>query len=288
MSHVPTRLRSVLFAPASRPDVLRKLPRSGPDAVVLDLEDAVPADGKPEARVHARDVGAELADEHPTLAVFVRVNAVSSPWFADDVRDGLAPGLAGVVVPKVETPADVEAAAQALDRADLGGLTVFAGVETALGVARVDELLSPPVAAVYFGAEDFIADMGGVRTEAGTEVLYARSRVALAARVAGVHAVDQIVAAFDDDERFLRRRSTGTGDRVRREAVHPPGAGPPGQRGLLAVRGRRRPGPPAPGRVRRGAARAGTRRSRSRVRWSTSPWRAGRGAIVSAAEEDER
>jgi citrate lyase subunit beta / citryl-CoA lyase len=222
MSHVPARLRSVLFAPASRPDVLRKLPRSGPDAVVLDLEDAVPADGKPEARVHARDVGAELADEHPTLAVFVRVNAVSSPWFADDVRDGLAPGLAGVVVPKVETRADVEAAAQALDRADLGGLSVFAGVETALGVARVDELLSPPVAAVYFGAEDFIADMGGVRTDAGTEVLYARSRVALAARVAGVHAVDQIVAAFDDDERYLadarQGRAIGYGGKL---CIHP-------------------------------------------------------------------
>ncbi len=222
MSDVPTRLRSVLFAPASRPEVLRKLPRSGPDAVVLDLEDAVPPDGKPEARVHAREVGAELADEHPALAVFVRVNAVSSPWFADDVRDGLAPGLAGVVVPKVETPADVEAAAQALDRADLGGLTVFAGVETALGVGRVDELLSPPVAAVYFGAEDFIADMGGVRTEEGTEVLYARSRVALAARVAGVHAVDQIVAAFDDDERFRadarQGRAIGYGGKL---CIHP-------------------------------------------------------------------
>jgi citrate lyase subunit beta/citryl-CoA lyase len=196
-------MRSVLFAPASRPDVLRKLPRSAPDVVVLDLEDAVPPDGKVEARQHAREVGAELAREHPALLVFVRVNAVSSEWFVDDVRDALAPVLSGVVVPKIEAVSDVEAVARSLDDAGLAALGVLAGIETAAGVARVAELLRPPVSAVYFGAEDFIADMCGTRTEAGTEVLYARSRVALAARIAGVPAIDQIVASFDDDERFL-------------------------------------------------------------------------------------
>ena len=55
------RLRSLLFAPASRPDVLAKLPRSNPDGVVVDLEDAVPAHGKADARPHANRVGAELA-----------------------------------------------------------------------------------------------------------------------------------------------------------------------------------------------------------------------------------
>ncbi len=198
-----SRMRSVLFAPASRPDVLRKLPRSGPDAVVLDLEDAVPPDGKVEARRHAREVGTELAVAHPELAVLVRVNARSSDWFTADVRDALAPALFGVVVPKVEAVADVEAVAGSLEDAGLSTLAVLAGIETAAGVARVEELLRPPVSAAYFGAEDFIADMGGTRTEAGIEVLYARSRVALAARLTGVHAIDQIVASFDDDERFL-------------------------------------------------------------------------------------
>ncbi len=69
--------------------------------------------------------------------------------------------------------------AAALDAAGLGHLHVLAGLESALGVERARELLRPPVAVAYFGAEDFIADLGGVRTEASTEVLYARSRVAL-------------------------------------------------------------------------------------------------------------
>jgi citrate lyase subunit beta/citryl-CoA lyase len=204
------RLRSLLFAPANRPDVLAKLPRSGPDGVVIDLEDAVPAGGKPDARVHARRVGAALAADHPGIAVYVRVNAVPSEWFADDVDDGLVGALHGVVVPKLESPEQVDAVAAALGKQSLEHLAVVAGVETAMGVAHADEVAShPAVAAVYFGAEDYVADLGGIRTETNLEVLYARSRVALAARIAGVHALDQVVTALDDAERFLRDAAEG-------------------------------------------------------------------------------
>jgi citrate lyase subunit beta/citryl-CoA lyase len=202
LTGVPQRLRSLLFAPASRPDVCLKLPRSGPDGVVIDLEDAVPPDGKADAREHARSVGSQLAADHPGLAVYVRVNAVPSEWFERDVREALNDQLAGVVVPKLESAEQVDAVAGALAAAGLSGLHVLAGIETAAGVAHADAVMRGPVAAAYFGAEDFISDMGGVRTESNTEVLYARSRVALAARIAGVHPIDQIVATIDDDARF--------------------------------------------------------------------------------------
>jgi citrate lyase subunit beta/citryl-CoA lyase len=61
----------------------------------------------------------------------------------------------------------------------------------------------------YFGAEDFVADMGGVRTSSNHEVAYARARVALAARLGGVHALDQIVADFRDDGRYIREAEEG-------------------------------------------------------------------------------
>jgi len=67
----------------------------------------------------------------------------------------------------------------------------------------VRELLVAPVVVAYFGAEDFVADMGGVRTLGSAEVLYARSRVALAARLAGVPAIDQVVTRLDADDHFL-------------------------------------------------------------------------------------
>lgn len=203
------RLRSLLFAPASRPEVVAKLPRSEPDGVVLDLEDAVAPSGKQDARRVARELGGRLATEHPGIAVYVRVNAVPTEWFTDDVRRALHPDLAGVVVPKVESPAQVEAVLEALAGAGVGDLGILAGIETAAGVAAVEQLLRPPVTAAYFGAEDFIADLGGVRTPGNREVLYARSRVVLAARLGGVHALDQIVATYDDEAVFVADAGEG-------------------------------------------------------------------------------
>jgi citrate lyase subunit beta/citryl-CoA lyase len=202
--------------------MVAKLPRSGPDGVVIDLEDAVPPDAKGDARRHAREMGERLAAEHPELGVYVRLNAVRSPWFTDDVDEALGPALTGVVVPKLDSPNDIDVVSAALERRRLEHLLLIAGIETAAGVARIDDLLREPVVAAYFGAEDFITDMGGVRTDSGFEVLYARSRVAVAARLAGVHAIDQIVPRFDDEERFLddarAGRAIGFGGKL---CIHP-------------------------------------------------------------------
>ncbi|WP_419851432.1 HpcH/HpaI aldolase/citrate lyase family protein [Candidatus Poriferisocius sp.] len=204
------RLRSLLFAPASRPDMCAKLPRSGPDGVVLDLEDAVAAAAKAEARGQARAAADELCRQHPDLAIFVRVNPPGTEWFADDVAESLGTELAGVVVPKLESAAEVDRVRDALAEAGRGHLRLLAGIETAAGVARaVDVVGHPGVQIAYFGAEDYITDMGGVRTDDGLEVLYARSQVALAARLAGVPVLDQVVTAFGDDGRFMADAAVG-------------------------------------------------------------------------------
>jgi citrate lyase subunit beta/citryl-CoA lyase len=199
------RLRSLLFAPGNKGEVLAKLPRSGPDGVVLDLEDAVPADAKAEARAVVAEVAPTLVAENPDLAVFVRVNAVPSEWFGDDLA-AVGPDLTGVVVPKLESAEQVATVVGALPE----GLLVVAGLETAAGVARAEEVLADDrVVAAYFGAEDFVADMGGVRTAEGTEVLYARSAVALAARLTGTLAIDQVVTDLQDEDRFRADAAVG-------------------------------------------------------------------------------
>ncbi len=204
------RMRSLLFAPGNRAEVLAKLPRSGPDGVVLDLEDAVPADAKGEAQGIVARAAAELRDGHPEVAVHVRVNAVPSEWFAADMATALVPGIAGVVVPKLESAEQVVTVVARLDQLGLDGLGIVAGLETAVGVARAEEVLSDPRVLVgYFGAEDYVADLGGVRTPAGTEVLYARSRVALAARLTGTLAVDQVVTDLTDEDRFRADAAVG-------------------------------------------------------------------------------
>ncbi len=197
------RLRSVLIAPAVRPDFIAKLPSRGADVLFLDCEDAVP----PNAKADARRIVAEWV---PRLTaggsiVVVRINPVSSEWFADDVTDGLPPEVNGVVIPKIERLSDLSTAASALDAVGLSHVGVFAGIETALGVADARVLLAHPrVVAAYFGAEDFVADMGGVRTESNAEVAVARAQVALAARLASVPLVDQVVTNFSDDGRYRR------------------------------------------------------------------------------------
>jgi len=197
------RLRSLLFAPAVRPDFVAKLAQRGADAVVIDCEDATPANAKAQGRTNARRLAPALVAAG--CQVTVRVNAEPTEWFLDDIRDGLTADLAAVVVPKVETLAGLDAVGAALDAAGFGDLGVLVGLETALGVADARVLLAHRlVVAGYFGAEDFIADMGGVRSEDNREVLFARSSVALAGRLAGVPVLDQVVTDFRNGERFGR------------------------------------------------------------------------------------
>jgi len=198
---LPRRLRSLLFAPSVRPDLARKAPRTGADAVVIDLEDSTAPSAKAEGRRILAEVAAELAPQLPVLA---RVNDPATPWHEDDLR-ALPAGLAGIVVPKVESLEGLDALQERLDALEIGSPALIAGLETALGAADARGLLAHPVVdGAYFGAEDFVADMGGVRTPDNAEVAYARSRVALAGRLAGVPVLDQIVADFGDDARCRR------------------------------------------------------------------------------------
>jgi citrate lyase subunit beta/citryl-CoA lyase len=180
---------------------VERLGERGADAVVIDCEDATPANAKEEGRANAARLAPILAASG--VAVTVRVNAQPTEWFADDVREGLSDSLAAVVVPKVESIAGLDAVDAVLSACGLGDLGVIAGLETALGVADSRQLLAHPrVVAGYFGAEDFIADMGGVRTASNDEVATARSMVALAGRLAGVPVLDQVVTDFRDLDRF--------------------------------------------------------------------------------------
>ena len=194
-------MRSLLFAGATRPDLVAKLPRSGPDAVVIDLEDAVPADAKDQARGMLADLVGLVA----AVPAYVRVNSAASAWFAADLAAVAALPLAGVVVPKAEARADLERVRDAVG----ADVAIVAGLESALGVAHADAILAAEPALAYFGAEDYIADLGGRRTPGGDEVLYARSRVALAARIAGVTALDQVVVDVRDPDAFERDAQAG-------------------------------------------------------------------------------
>jgi citrate lyase subunit beta/citryl-CoA lyase len=202
-----TRARSMLFMPATRADMIAKIPRIGPDVAVADLEDAVAAGDKERARGIAA-AAIDALDQGP-VTVLIRVNAIGTPWFDGDIAAAAGCAAAGIVVPKLATPQELGHVRQALAEHSWSDALLVAGLETALGVADARVLLSHGVNAVYFGAEDYIADIGGRRTRAGAEVLYARSRVALAAHLAGLPALDQVVTDLADDEHFLADAAGG-------------------------------------------------------------------------------
>ena len=199
-----SRVRSMLFMPGTRADMIAKIPRFAPDVAIADLEDAVAPGDKAAARRTAAAAIDALDPDGPST-VLVRVNPVGTPWFAADVAAAAGSAAAGVVVPKLATPPQLAEVTRALAEHSWTGALIIAGIETALGVADVRALLDSGagLSGAYFGAEDYIADIGGRRSPGGDEVLYARSQVCLAAYLAGVPAVDQVVVDIADDDQFL-------------------------------------------------------------------------------------
>jgi len=182
-------LRSILFVPGTRADRFAKAFASGADAVVIDLEDAVEAGRKAEARRRVADW--LTATSTLRASRFVRVNAPGSPWFDDDLAwlATVTANIDAVVVPKAET-------ASALDRAAgvAPGRRVVPLLETARGIVDAVAILSTnaEIPAVLFGAEDFTAGLGIPRTLDGEELLVARSNVVLAAATIGADPIDAV------------------------------------------------------------------------------------------------
>ena len=191
--------RSVLFSPGDQPELLRKAPRSDADTVVYDLEDAVAPDSKPAAREAVREVLSD-PDFDPDCEVAVRANAGATAESDLDAVLGEDTRLDAVVVPKVADAGDVDRVAGLL--ADAGRpLPILALVESAAGVLHAESIAAADATdALVFGAEDLAADVGATRTDGGTEVLYAREHVVLAASAAGVDAIDTLYTDFEDSE----------------------------------------------------------------------------------------
>ncbi|SFS76723.1 HpcH/HpaI aldolase/citrate lyase family protein [Halostagnicola kamekurae] len=194
--------RSVLFTPGDQADRLRKAPRFGADVIVFDLEDAITPSNKPAARETVATVLGD-PDFDPDCEVCVRVNPSSTAVAADleaifgDDRDD--PAVDSLMLPKVASSEDVRSLVGRLADRD-ATLPIFSLVESAAGVLAAPEIASvPETTALVFGAEDLAADIGATRTTEGTEVLYARERVVLAAAAADIDAVDTVFTDFEDE-----------------------------------------------------------------------------------------
>jgi citrate lyase subunit beta/citryl-CoA lyase len=170
-------IRSALFVPAHREGWVAKALRAGPDAIILDLEDAVPAAEKTAARARVGTSVAEIAASG--VAAWVRPGAV------DDVGACLVEGLAALVLPKIETVEQAAAFAASLEGEPVGLLVTL---ETALGYLNAAELARVQgvvgLLATTGKGGDTQRELGYRPTPGGLETLYVRSRAVLAARAA--------------------------------------------------------------------------------------------------------
>ncbi|MBI2867729.1 MAG: CoA ester lyase [Chloroflexi bacterium] len=200
-------LRSLLFVPGSRADMLQKAGDVPADALVPDLEDSVTLAEKASARETVKKALPSLAKRGQR--VFVRINGLASGLAGDDLAAVVGPHIDGVCLGKVESAHDIFDLSSMLALREkeqglpIGAMKVIAWIESAKGVMRAFEIASanPRLVAVAFGAEDFTHDMGIARSAAGEEVRWPRAQVAIAAHASEIYAYDTPTMEYADEKK---------------------------------------------------------------------------------------
>jgi len=199
-------LRSMLYTPGNNARMLAKAAGLRADALVLDLEDAVPVVEKQAARACVRDALPAL--EAAGATVFVRVNSYATGLTSEDLNWAVQSGVAGIMLPKTESIQQVHECARTVSALELErglpreSLVLILQLESAKGVleAQAISVASSRIIALAFGAWDFARDMGTMPSLEGSETLYARAHLAVVARAAELLAIDSPWVDFGDSE----------------------------------------------------------------------------------------
>ena len=201
-------MRSKLFVPASRPELFAKALASAADALSFDLEDAVAAERKPQARLALRELLLSDAVADTGKVLIVRVNALDTPHFAADLSAVVRPGLDLINLPKPSSVDDVRVAAAALERAEqANGVTtpirLLLNIESPKAFRHAAELAGahPRVAGLQLGLGDLFEPLGMARRDLSA-IRQAMFALRIAAGEAGVFAYDSAFANIKDEAGF--------------------------------------------------------------------------------------
>ena len=194
----PSVLRTFLFAPGNHARRVEKALTLGADAVILDLEDAVAIAEK----VATRQTVLEALARPRRCKGYIRVNAIGTQWCLGDLTAVIRPGVDGIVIPKVESAADLRTIDWLITNLErehglpIGGIDLMPIIETAAGFARLDKILAARslkdypgpwrVKRISFGAGDFTNDVGMTWTAGEEELAELRSRMIVSSRAAGL------------------------------------------------------------------------------------------------------
>ncbi|MEE2881139.1 MAG: CoA ester lyase [Chloroflexota bacterium] len=197
-------LRSLIFVPGNRPNMLERAKNFKADIVMVDLEDSVPPSEKIVARELASEWVATLTDNNQK--VMIRVNSLDTGLTKDELTRIVSPQLYGISLGKVTSRWDIQSTDRMLIeleerlRIPVGTIKIIPWIETAKAIMELNAISSASkrIIAIAFGAEDYTNDMGILRTDMGPEVEFPRSAVAIAARAANIAALDSPFVSFKD------------------------------------------------------------------------------------------
>lgn len=208
-------MRTSLYIPANNPVFVGKCSKYPADIITFDVEDAVPPQEKERARKMAADNLANAAAGG--AEVYVRVNGWHTTFTNDDLEAVVLPGLDGVTLPKTRNADDVKRLDWKLSELEerrgipAGTVKISVLLETAEGIMNAHSICSasPRIVSAFFGTVDYCADMRITRTNTAEEQKVARTIVAIAARAAGIAALDGPFADYSDTEAFKKNTLDG-------------------------------------------------------------------------------
>lgn len=201
--------RTMMYVPGNNPGMVKDANIYGSDSIMFDLEDSVSLNEKDAARFLVYNA-LKTIDYEGTETV-VRVNGLDTPYGNEDLEAIVRANPDIIRLPKTEKPEDVWEAdkliSQIEDEAGIkkGSTKLMAAIESAIGVINAYKIAtaSERLVAIAIGAEDFVTDMRTSRSLDGIELLTARSQVLMAARAAGVDALDTVFSDVNNEEGFI-------------------------------------------------------------------------------------
>tara|TARA_A100001037_G_scaffold269529_1_gene263751 strand:+ start:2262 stop:3134 length:873 start_codon:yes stop_codon:yes gene_type:complete len=198
--------RSLLFVPGNRSDMLEKASTANTDILVPDMEDSVPDNEKSNARSLISEKLSTLSGKNQSIVP--RVNALDTGLIFDDIRAVVSSKTYGISVGKIESSWDIKEISKILSQIESeksvedGKTKIIAWIESASAIVNVSSIASASsrMLGIAFGGEDYTNDMGIQRSDTGIEILYPRSVVAIAAKAAGITAIDTPYVNFRDND----------------------------------------------------------------------------------------
>lgn len=200
--------RTMIFLNAQRAALVQDAFVYQPDCVIFDLEDAVAEREKDSARIQLFHTLREI--DYQGVERWVRINALDTHLFREDIRAAVAGGADGIRLPKTETAADVELVEDLVEEAEkefgreVGSTMLMAALESPLAIINAYDIAksSERMMGMALSAGDFTRTMHSKRTDEGSELFVARSMLLMAARAAGIMAFDTVFTDVENEEVF--------------------------------------------------------------------------------------